>query len=389
MSRKYTIGGQAVLEGVMMRGPEQMAIAVRQETGGIALRREAVHPAKGLARKPFIRGVVGLVNTLKMSVSTLMASAEMMGEEPEQPSKFEAWLSRKTGKDVMDIAMSVAVVLGLGLAIGLFFVLPTFLAGLLHRWVEEGVWLNLLEGVIRLAILFVYLTAVSAMKEMRRVFSYHGAEHKVVNCYESGKPLTVAGARSCSTANPRCGTSFLLLVMVMSILVFSLTGWTGPWWGRILVRLALLPVVASLSYEVLMGLAKHDNLLVRILRWPGMQMQKLTTREPSDDMLEVSLAAFIACMPEEERASEVDPAYRLPDEAALPREEAGELAEADGTQPAPDCADADQLDEGQPHAPAAQPEVRETALADKAAQADRPCPAPATGQESPAAAPTA
>jgi uncharacterized protein YqhQ len=285
-----------------------------------------------------------------------MASAEMMGEEPEQPSKFEAWLSRKTGKDVMDIAMSVAVVLGLGLAIGLFFVLPTFLAGLLHRWVEEGVWLNLLEGVIRLVILFVYLTAVSAMKEMRRVFSYHGAEHKVVNCYESGKPMTVAGARSCSTANPRCGTSFLLLVMVMSILVFSLTGWTGPWWGRILVRLALLPVVAALSYEVLMGLAKHDNLFVRILRWPGMQMQKLTTREPSDDMLEVSLAAFIACMPQEERETEVDPAYRLPDEAPLSQDEAEKSSEADG-----------------------------------AAQAARPCPAqvPAAGREGPAAAPTA
>lgn len=331
MSRKYTIGGQAVLEGVMMRGPKQMAIAVRQEDGQIALRREEVKPATGWAKKPLIRGVIGLVNTLKMSVTTLMASVEMMGDDPEEPSKFELWLSRKTGKDAMDVAVSVAVVLGLALAVGLFFVLPTFLTGFLHGVIQEGIWLNLVEGVIRLLILFLYLIAVSAMAEMRRVFSYHGAEHKVVNCYEAGKPLTVAGARSCSTANPRCGTSFLLLVMVVSILVFSLTSWSGPWWGRILVRLALLPVVAAISYEILMGMAKHDNLLVRALRWPGMQMQKLTTREPSDDMLEVSLTAFIACLPEDERATEVPEDYRLPDEPETQIKEEQDVQEAGPT----------------------------------------------------------
>jgi len=317
--KKPAIGGQAVLEGVMMRSPasQEMAVCVRKGDGSLAMiRRKAALP-KGWAAWPFIRGVVNFIRMMILGVETLTQSAELLGEEyEEEPSKFDKWLSRVTGQDVMKLMTGFAVVMALALAIGLFYVLPNLAVSFLSRVIASAFLINLLEGAVRILILIGYILLVSRMKEMRRTFAYHGAEHKVVNCFEADLPLTVENARGMSTRNPRCGTSFLLIVMILSILVFTLTGWSGAWWTRILVRLALLPLVASLSYETLMFLFRHDNPFFRLLRAPGMALQGLTTREPDDSMLEVSLAAFVAVLTPEERKAWVADDYRLPDEPA-------------------------------------------------------------------------
>lgn len=313
---KQVIGGQAVMEGVMMRSPQGMAIAVRDPQGHIQLDRQPPTAKAPWKKIPLIRGVVNFVDMMKLSMQTLTISAKLAGldDEVEEPNRFEKWLSKVTGKNAMDIAMGFALVLGLAFAVGLFILLPNLISSLIQRWVPNGLLLNLVEGVLRLGIFVGYLFLVSRMKEIRRFFAYHGAEHRVVNCYEAGLPLTCENAQRQVNANPRCGTSFMILVMLVSIVVFSLTGWTGAWWGKLLLRLALLPVVASLSYELLMLLARHDNGFTCVLRAPGMWMQRLTTRDPEDAMVEVALAAFIAVMRPEERALCVPEDYRLPDE---------------------------------------------------------------------------
>ena len=314
-SKIRSIGGQAVMEGVMMRSPEKMAIAVRQENGRIVMRRDPVPQRTGVAKWPFVRGVVNFVFMLKSGMKTLNDSMEMLGIE-EEPTKFEIWLSKKTGKSVTDMVMGLGIVLGVALALGLFIVLPNLAASLLSRWIETPILVNLSEGVVRILIFTGYLVAITAMNDIKRFFAYHGAEHKTVNCFEAGQKLTVENIQKQSTQNPRCGTSFLFIVVIISILVFTLTGWRGAWWGRILIRLALLPVVASISYEVLMALARHNNVCTRVLRWPGMQFQRLTTRQPDDSMVEVARAAFVAVLNEEERAAAAPEGYRVPDEAA-------------------------------------------------------------------------
>jgi len=220
--------------------------------------------------------------------------------------------------------MLVGGVLAAALSLGIFVLVPTLIATWLSGLIRIPVLVNLAEGLVRLLIFLGYITAITLMPDIKRFFAYHGAEHKVVNCYEAGMKLTVENAQKQTTLNPRCGTSFLLIVMIISVLVFSLTGWSGVWWTRFLVRIALLPVVAGISYEVLMLLAKRENACVRVLRWPGMQLQKLTTRQPDDAMVEVALAAFIAVLEEDERAEWAPEGYRLPDE---PAEEATETEE--------------------------------------------------------------
>ena len=306
--RKYSrIGGQAVLEGVMMRSPERMAIAVRTPSG-IALQTKDLRTgAKPWYRKvPFVRGVVSFVDMLKTGIESLNASASLMGLE-EETTKFEEWLSKKTGKSAMDVASGFAMVLGLVLAIGLFFILPNAVSGLFKSWVSSTLAMNLIDGLLRLVIFLMYLGGISLMPDIKRFFAYHGAEHKVVNCYEHDDQLTVENAARHSTRHPRCGTSFLLIVMVISVLIFALTGWSSAWYLRMALRLALLPVVAAVSFEMLMLLARWDNAFTRALRWPGIQLQALTTREPDAAMLEVSIAAFAACLDDEERARVMPP----------------------------------------------------------------------------------
>ena len=322
---KVYIGGQAVMEGVMMKAPDRMAIAVRRVSDHkIETYSEPIEPA---AKKnkilgwPLIRGVVAFISALTGGMKTITRSAEMMGDESlqEEPSKFEKWLSRVTGRSTDDIMMVCAVLLAIVLAVGLFFVLPSLAGSGLNLLLPgQTLAVNLLEGLVRIIIFLAYILLVSRMKEIKRVFMYHGAEHKTVYCNENGEELTVENCRKYPVMHPRCGTAFLLIVMVISILVTSVAsvfGLDGNVFTRILVRLILLPIVAGLSYELLQWTGRNDNWLTRILRWPGMQLQRLTALEPTDDMIEVAIVAMKLAKGEEWH-DEADEQPEEPAEAA-------------------------------------------------------------------------
>lgn len=284
------IGGQALMEGVMMRGATCMAMAVR-ESGGEILLETSRFPAKKRWYKkvPIIRGMVAFVSSMVSGVSTLMRSAEVIAPEEETPGK---------------VAMTIAVILGVVFAVGLFILLPSFLNSLLFdKLLKVGILLSsILEGVLRILIFVGYLFLVSRLKDIKRTFMYHGAEHRTINCYEKGLDMTVENVQSCSTRHNRCGTTFLFFVMIISILVFSFTNWLFGFIGlpsnmfiKMGLRLLLLPLVAGLSYELLKGLAAlPDNWFVNILRAPGLALQRLTTYPPTDDMAEVAIKSFMA-----------------------------------------------------------------------------------------------
>ena len=309
--RRTYIGGQAVLEGVMMRGKTAYATAVRDPEGNIQIESRRLAPSrkrKIISKIPLVRGVVNFVSSLVIGSKILMRSAEVYGDT-EQPSKFEKWCEEKLHLNIMSAVSVIATVLGVALAIGLFVVLPMVFADLL---VDSGNWLkkysigyNLIQGGLRLIIFILYIFAISLMKDIRRVFMYHGAEHKTITCFEKGLPLTAENAKSCSRIHDRCGTTFLFLVMAISIVVFSVVNWLLNKYGiydisnRVLeflaqfgIKILLLPLVAGLSYEVLKLLAKSDSKILLPIKAPGFALQKLTTREPTDDMLEVAIAAF-------------------------------------------------------------------------------------------------
>jgi len=296
-----SIGGQAVMEGVMMRNGEATAIAIRKSEKVYNLKN--YETAKKAKDKPwykkwiFVRGVTNFVDIMKLGITSLNDSVQMLGMEEEEPTKFEKWLAEKTGKDIMDIAMSVAIFLGIGFAVVLFIILPNLLTAWVSKSISNSLAVNLIEGFVRITIFIGYIVAISQMKDIKRFFGFHGAEHKTINAFEAGKKLTVANVQSYTTKHPRCGTSFLVFIMLVSVIVFSLTGWEGQlWWERIIMRIILLPVVASISYEILMGLANKNNLLVRILRWPGMQVQKLTTNEPDDGMVAAAIISALSVL---------------------------------------------------------------------------------------------
>lgn len=301
--KKCNIGGQGVLEGVMMRAPSMSGLAVRKATGEIVFEKQGVKSAaqrNKLFGFPVIRGVVNFVDMLAFGVRTITKSARMYDDTaaPDEPSKLETYIAKKSGKDAMDVAMVIAVMLSIALAVGIFFVVPSVLANLVRPFVISSLLMNVIEGGIRLGMFFLYIAAITFIKDIRRVFMYHGAEHKTINCYEHEEPLTVENIQKYKTLHPRCGTSYLLLVMVMSILLFSLLGWSPAWYVRIGLRLLLLPVVAGLSYEFLKFAAKSDRLFFRVIRWPGLMLQKLTTAQPDDSMVEVAIVAFSAAMDE-------------------------------------------------------------------------------------------
>ncbi len=303
------IGGQAVMEGVMMQSPqdESQAIAVRKPDGRILVtckHREPLskkHPWMG---KPFIRGCVNMVTMLKMGMSTLDEATQMLGITDEEPSRFEIWLSKKLGASIDKVVMAVAMVLAVALSMFLFVMIPSAVATALGKFISSRLLLNLISGCVRIAILIGYMVAIGFVPDIKRVFQYHGAEHKTVYCNEADQPLTPENARKFSRLHPRCGTAFLFLVMFISILIgsvidqllFLLFGVAKlSFVGRILRSICILPLVAGVSYEVLKGLAHAGNsLIVRILRWPGLMLQYLTTREPDDEMLEVAIASMKA-----------------------------------------------------------------------------------------------
>ncbi len=292
-----SIGGQAVIEGVMMRGKNSLAICVRDGDGN--LRTTARRPkqpsefAKKMKKVPVVRGIFAFCGSLSMGVPTLMDSAEVFGEE--EPTKFEKWLAEKLKIDLMSIVMAIAVVLGVGLAVGLFFILPSLISG----WVSNYFGMTAagrgaVEGGARLLIFISYILLTSLVSDVKRVYMYHGAEHKTINCFEKGLDLTVENAKSCSAYHNRCGTSFMFFVILLSIVVSSVIQVEGEVL-RILTRLAFLPLLAGLAYELIVFLANHNSLLLYPLRVPGILMQKITTKEPEDDMLEVAIIAFKEC----------------------------------------------------------------------------------------------
>ena len=329
--KRSNIGGQGVLEGVMMRAPEVCGLAVRKKSGEIVYDKESVTPATKKNKffgLPVIRGVVSFIDMLGYGVKTITKSAKMFDEETEdyEPSKFEKFIAKKTGKDVMDIAMVVAVIFALGLAVGIFFVIPSVLANIVRPHITSPIVMNLIEGGIRLVIFITYIVLITMLKDIKRVFRYHGAEHKTINAYEHEEELTVENVQKYKTLHPRCGTSYLLLVMVTSILLFSLLGWSPAWYARIGLRLLMLPVVAGISYELLKFAALGDNLFFRAIRWPGMMMQKLTTAEPDDGMVEVAIVAFDAAMDEmdDEQLSELASGYSRAKKKTADKEETAE-----------------------------------------------------------------
>ena len=299
---KTSIGGQALIEGVMMRGPKKLATVVRTKDGFVTKVEELKllkdkYPIVGFV---FIRGVVNFVGSMSIGVRALMFSADQIPEEEqESPSKFDQWIEKRIGSEKAEKAIiTFSVVLGIMLSIGLFILLPTFLAGFVSRYIENRILRNLLEGFLRIVIFILYMWLATRLNDIKRVWAYHGAEHKVIFCYEKGLPLTVENVRNQSRLHPRCGTSFLFIVMLVSILVFSFTSWNNLW-IRIALRLLLLPVVVAISYEIIKLAGRYDNLLTRIISAPGKALQRLTTQEPDDEMLETALEAIKLVIPED------------------------------------------------------------------------------------------
>lgn len=303
------IGGQAVMEGVMMQSPqdESMAIAVRKPDGRIVVtceHREPISKKHAWMGKPFIRGCVNMVLMLKMGMQTLDKGTQMLGITDEEPTKFEKWLSEKLGANIDKVVMAVAMVLAVALSMFLFVMVPSGAATLFGKATDNRILINLFAGVVRILILIGYMVGISFVPDIKRVFMYHGAEHKTVFCNEANEELTPENARKFSRLHPRCGTAFLFLVMFISILIGSVADQLLflifgieklTFFGRILRSLLILPFVAGVSYETLKGLAHAgDALIVRILRWPGLMLQYLTTREPDDAMLEVAIASMKA-----------------------------------------------------------------------------------------------
>lgn len=306
------IGGQALIEGILMRGPKKQAIVVRNQEGGLEIKEQELtlikdkHPLLGV---PLIRGVVNFIDSLVKGVKALMWSAEFYPEdEEEEPSKFEQWIERKFGSEaLMKWIIAVAVVAGVAFALGLFIVLPTlFTTGLLYFFPDAPMWLrNLLEGVLKLVIFFIYLYLCSKLKDIQRTFRYHGAEHKTIFCYERGLELTVENVRPMPRHHPRCGTSFLFVVIVIAVLVSSVVfalpvirEVAANAIVRILLHLVLLPVVVAVTYELNRFIGRHDNPVTRLLSAPGMWMQNFTTFEPDDSMIEVAIQALTLVLPD-------------------------------------------------------------------------------------------
>lgn len=312
---KTMIGGQALIEGIMMRGPQKDAIVTRGPDGLRVEVQERKLPGKKSPWKwPLLRGLYAFGSSQAVGIRALLHSADLAPEEAEQPSKLDVWLEKKLGSEKFQkFILSAALVMGLGMSIVLFFLLPMVIGSFFDRWIDSNLVLNLVEGAVRIAIFVGYMLVVSKMSEMRRVFSYHGAEHKTIRCYEAGLPLTVENVRKQTRLHPRCGTSFLLVVVVLSILVFSaasslllelvpaLAAMKGSIAYKLLMiafKLLLLPLVVAIAYEINRWVGRHDNWLSKILTAPGMWFQNFTTNEPDDGMLEVGIAAVQAVLPQ-------------------------------------------------------------------------------------------
>lgn len=300
-TKKTSIGGQALIEGIMMRGPKITAMAVRNPKGEIVLEQwdTEVSTKKGVRKIPFVRGIFNFIDSMRFGYKCLMRSAEIAGLEEEEENK-------KEGNSLgMTLLMIVSVVLGVVLAIGLFVALPTFLYALLAKIVpffseDDPLMRSAFEGILKVVILVGYLAAVSLMKDIRRTFMYHGGEHKTIFCYEKGLPLTVENVRAQSRFHPRCGTSFLILMILVSILISMLIPVGIPTYLRVVIKLLLLPLIMGIGYELIRFAGKHDNVITKIISAPGVWLQHLTVFEPDDEIIECAITAMKQVIPEDE-----------------------------------------------------------------------------------------
>ena len=335
------VGGQAVLEGVMMKHKDRCSIAVRKEDGSVVVQDEeyvSVRKKHKLLNIPLLRGVVNMIEMLMLSIKTLDISARLYGiEEEVEESKFEKWLKKHFGKGIVDFVMLLAMILGVALSIFLFIFLPSFLTKLLDTLTggHLGGWKNLIEGGLKVVIFICYLLLCLLMKDIRRTFEYHGAEHKSIFCYEAGEELTPENVKKYKRFHPRCGTSFMFVIIIISILVSSLPIFT--WENtllRFLTKLAFLPLIIGLGYEFIMVAGKHDNVITRVLSAPGLLMQRITTREPDLQQIEVAIHALKSSMPD------VFPDYVKPNEETAEQTEISEQADASKQTQIPEQTDA-------------------------------------------------
>lgn len=319
---KTMIGGQALIEGILMRGPDKDAVVTRGVDGlQVDIKNRKLPKPGSVLTWPLIRGIYGFFDAQISGVRALMRSADLSPEEgavEEEPSKLDQWLEKKLGDErFRNLIVVFSMVLGLAMSVALFFLLPMLIGGFFDRWVASNLGINLIEGLVRMVIFLAYMILISRMKDMKRVFSYHGAEHKTIRCYEAKLPLTVENVRVQTRLHPRCGTSFLLVVMILSILLFSVAssgllavvpaleamrGTVGYRLIMVAFKLLLLPLVVAVSYEINRWVGRYDNFLTRIITAPGMWMQYFTTNEPDDSMIEVGIAALTAVLPEQEGA---------------------------------------------------------------------------------------
>ena len=317
-THKTSVGGQALIEGVMMQGPRGMATAVRKPDGEILTE---YHTIKLLRNKnkffniPIIRGIVGFVESMVMGYKTLMYSAEVSGMEDfeeQDMSKFERWLNDKFGEMLVSFVATIGSILGVVLAFLLFFYLPVLVFNKANEWTGGAItdYQGLIEGVMKILIFVIYIAAVSRMKDIKRLFMYHGAEHKSIACYEAGLDLTVENAKKCTRFHPRCGTSFIFVVLIFSIIVYTIVAKIFPEIAAVRVlwlvlKLAFLPIIMGVCYEFIRYAGRHDNLFVKIVSAPGLWMQRLTTKEPTDDILEVGIAAIKAVITDNPEDDEI------------------------------------------------------------------------------------
>ena len=299
MSKYSNVGGQALIEGIMMRNKNKISIVIRRKNGELVVENKTIKAPKGkISKLPLLRGLFALFSSMSIGVKALTLSAKYFEEDEEivtEEDKFDKMVRKIFGSRADDALVFFSIVTALFLAIMLFTVLPTFIISLLRNIVDSQYLLSSFEGVLKVIFFIVYILLISKMNDVKRVFQYHGAEHKTIHCVESGKELTVENAREFTTLHPRCGTSFLIFVLIISITVFSFISWSNIWL-RIGLKILLLPLIAGISYEVLKLSGTTDNKLVKILSIPGLMMQKITTKEPDDQMLEAAIVAVKAVM---------------------------------------------------------------------------------------------
>lgn len=294
---KQKVGGQAVIEGVMMQSKKKRAIAVRKGDGEIVVESKKIKSwinDKGIDKIPFIRGSFILIETMIEGVKSTNFSSEFFLEEEEE-DKFDIFIKKIFKDKSNNVLIGFSLVLAFILSIGLFILIPTAIGGIFSKIVTNNIALNLIEGLVRILILFIYIILISKNRDIERVFQYHGAEHKSIYCYENDLELTVENARKFGRLHPRCGTNFLFIVMITSIILFAFFGWPTPIL-RIVMRLICVPIVAGISYEIIRFLGKYDNSLTKIIAYPGLMLQKFTTKEPDDSQLEVALEALKAAL---------------------------------------------------------------------------------------------